>query len=438
MAEDRFSRFGLIEWWDQQKLRDAKILVVGAGAIGNEVLKNLALLGIGHILVIDRDSIVLSNLSRSVLFRTGDVGRQKAVVSAERTREIYDGCKVVAFSGNVMYELGLGVFGWADVILGALDNREARLWVNRTAWKMNRPWVDGAIEGINGVARVFLPGKPPCYECTLGEADWKILEKRMSCNLLTREDMERGKTPTTPTTSSVIAGIQVQEALKLLHGMPVLAGKGFVFEGMNHTSYVVEYTPNEDCFSHEVYADVRSWPKPSEETTLTGLYTYAQSELGAAEVALDFSRDIIKALCCPSCGISTDVFACVGTLSEDQGKCPVDGTMREVVTIHGYAGKEPFGKKTVNSLGLPAYDVFVARSKDREIQILIYGDRARVLRGFSRDRRGVQNVLPKEAKNIHKTSGATRPPTFYGSEPFLYWRRTGSSPRSSIPKGRRR
>ena len=383
LAEDRFSRFGLIEWWDQEKLRNAKILVVGAGAIGNEVLKNLALLGVGHILVIDLDSIEHSNLSRSVLFRPGDVGRQKAAVAAERTRDIYSGCEVVGLSGNVMHELGLGIFGWADVILGALDNREARLWINRAAWKMNRPWVDGAIEGINGVARVFLPGKPPCYECTLGEVDWKILDRRMSCNLLTREDMQRGKTPTTPTTSSVIAGIQVQEAVKLLHGLPVLAGKGFVFEGMNHTSYVVEYTPHADCLSHEIYEDIRAWPKTSAETTLAELHAYAQSELGTAEVVLDFSRDIIQALRCPRCGNSADVYACVGTLSADQGKCPDDGEMREVMVIHGFSGKEAYREKTVSSLGLPAYDTFVARSKDREFQILMNGDHAKALAGLT-------------------------------------------------------
>ncbi|OPZ74984.1 MAG: Sulfur carrier protein ThiS adenylyltransferase [Verrucomicrobia bacterium ADurb.Bin474] len=115
LSEDRFSRFGLIDWWDQSKLRSAKILVVGAGAIGNEILKNLALLGVGHVLVIDLDSIEISNLSRSVLFRPSDVGRQKADVAAERTRDLYPECKVKALSGNVMHDLGLGVFGWADV-----------------------------------------------------------------------------------------------------------------------------------------------------------------------------------------------------------------------------------------------------------------------------------------------------------------------------------
>jgi adenylyltransferase/sulfurtransferase len=94
---------------------------------------------------------------------------------------------------NVVHGCGLGLFEWSDVIVAGLDNREARLWINRSAWKMNRPWIDGAIEGINGVARVFLPGIAPCYECTLGEVDWALLQKRMSCNLLVLEQTVEGK-----------------------------------------------------------------------------------------------------------------------------------------------------------------------------------------------------------------------------------------------------
>jgi adenylyltransferase/sulfurtransferase len=382
LSEDRFSRFGLIDWWDQAKLRSAKIVVVGAGALGNEILKNLALLGIGHVLVIDLDTIEVSNLSRSVLFRPGDVGRQKAEVAAERTRDLYPDCRVKGISGNVRHDIGLGVFGWADVIIGALDNREARLWINRAAWKMNRPWIDGAIEGINGVVRVFLPGKPPCYECTLGEVDWKILDRRMSCKLLTREEMESGKTPTTPTTSSVIAGIQVQEAVKLIHGLPVLAGKGFVFEGMNHTSYVVEYTPHDDCLSHEVYDHTSLWLKPSAQTTVAELHASAQRELATTEVSLDFSRDVIQALKCPKCGHSRDVYACAGKITADQGKCPVDGDAMEVAAIHGFGGKEPYGNRTVADMGLPLYDVFVARCRGKEMHILMDADRPTVLAGL--------------------------------------------------------
>ena len=379
LEEDRFSRFRLITWWDQKKLRDARVLVVGAGALGNEILKNLALLGVGNIIVVDMDDIELSNLSRSVLFRAEDVGRPKAQVAAEATRRIFSECNVVPLQANVVYEVGLGIYGWADVILGGLDNREARWAINMAAWKMGRPWIDGAIEGINGVARVFIPGEPPCYECTLGETDWEILEKRMSCNLLTRKEMQTGKTPTTPTTSSVIAGIQVQEALKLLHGLPVLAGKGYVFEGLNHTSYVVEYTPNDECMSHETYTDIRAWPNSSATTTINDLFSFASQELQTTELVLEFSRDIIHKLKCPKCGKESEIFAPVGSVSSEAGKCPDDGEMREVITVHNYTGRESYGDRCIAELGLPLFDVFTARCAEREFQILMEGDREATL-----------------------------------------------------------
>src|SRR5215471_6597773 len=283
-AEDRFSRFRLIGWWDQEKIRSARVLVIGAGALGNEILKNLALLGFVNIVVVDLDAIDASNLSRSILYRAEDIGRPKAEAAAEAVRNIFPDARVQPIRGDVVHGLGLGLFHWADVVLAGLDNREARLWINRACWKMNRPWIDGAIEGINGVARLFLPGKPPCYECTLGETDWAILNKRMSCNLLALERDTEGKVATTPTISSIIAGLQVQEAVKLLHGLPVLAGKGFVFEGLNHTSYRVEYTENPDCMSHHTLEHVEAITQPSRAITLAQLLARARQELGAQEV----------------------------------------------------------------------------------------------------------------------------------------------------------
>ena len=92
--ENRFSRFELIRWWDQKRLTNAKILVIGAGALGNEIIKNLALLGIGNIIVVDFDKIEPSNLSRSVLFRERDRGRFKAEVAAERAKDLYPDLKI--------------------------------------------------------------------------------------------------------------------------------------------------------------------------------------------------------------------------------------------------------------------------------------------------------------------------------------------------------
>jgi molybdopterin/thiamine biosynthesis adenylyltransferase len=380
LEEDRFSRFRLIGWWDQERLRSANVLVIGAGALGNEILKNLALLGVRRILVVDLDRIEYSNLSRSVLYRPNDVGRSKAHTAALAARSLADDAIVHALDANVLTEVGLGLFGWADVIIAGLDNREARLWINRCAWKMNRPWIDGAIEGINGVARVFLPGHAPCYECTLGETDWAILDRRMSCNLLTREEMLGGKTPTTPTTSSVIAGIEVQEAVKLLHGLPVLAGRGYVFEGLHHSSYVVEYTENPDCLSHETFRNLIEFSGTSAGTTLAGLFDFARKHLNAdGPMTLEFSRDVIRQLRCPRCEVADDLFVPVGSIGSAQGRCPVCETMREVVTAHNFTGAEPYGDRSLRELGLPMFDVFSARTGSSEVQILIAGDRECVL-----------------------------------------------------------
>ena len=128
--EDQYSRLRLIPWWDQEKIQKATVMVVGAGALGNELVKNLTLLGIGKIIIIDMDSIENSNLTRSVLFRRSDVGRFKAEVAAERAREINPDVTAIGLMANIIDDVGLGVFRRMDVVLGGLDNREARLSIN--------------------------------------------------------------------------------------------------------------------------------------------------------------------------------------------------------------------------------------------------------------------------------------------------------------------
>src|SRR5437763_8115987 len=110
LEEDRFSRFRLIQWWDQRKIAAARILVVGAGALGNEILKNLALLGFRNIVIVDLDKIELSNLSRSVLYRESDVGQYKSEAAAAAVRQLAPDVCVTALHGNITTELGLGLF----------------------------------------------------------------------------------------------------------------------------------------------------------------------------------------------------------------------------------------------------------------------------------------------------------------------------------------
>ena len=379
--EDRFARLRLISWWDQERLSAAKFLVIGAGALGNEILKNLALLGVGNVVVADRDRIENSNLSRSVLFRGEDCGLSKADVAAARAREIYPGMHVQPLTPNIVHDLGAGVYRWADVILGGLDNREARVAINRASARAGKIWIDGAIERLQGVARVFDPACGPCYECTMNEIDWKMLQARRSCALLTRDDMEEGKVPTVSTTASVIAGIQCQEAVKLIHGLDVLDGRGFVFEGMTHSSYVVAYTRKDDCPAHDPDEPVRSLPLGIAGTSVGDFLERVRGDLGA-EAVIETSSDLLSSLYCPHCKEDEPYLASLGKVNERQGRCPKCHEHRTPNLYHTIDGSAAFLDRTLGELGIPLWDVLrPARTVGIPEQQAFYefaGDRAAV------------------------------------------------------------
>lgn len=375
-SSGRFDRFRLIGWWDQAKLARAKVLVVGAGALGNEIVKNLALLGVGHVLIADLDRIENSNLSRSILYRGSDNGAFKAEVAARSAKEIYPDIKVHSFVGNVVYDLGVGAFRWADVVIGGLDNREARLAINRNCWRCNRPWIDGAIEQIQGTARVFVPDGP-CYECTMSEMDWRLLQARRSCNLLSRQQMETGHTPTTPTISSIIAGVQTQEALKLLHGLETIRGRGFVFDGLSTGAYQIEFQRKANCYSHEILEEIVPLDASALTNTAADLLEEARRRLGPG-VELELARDVLHKLICPACGKEETMFASLGRVPASAALCSC-GSRREPVTFHKIRGDESFLHQPLATIGVPLFDVLIARAGDRAIGLELGADAARVL-----------------------------------------------------------
>jgi len=359
---DRYSRLKLIPWWDQEKLSRARVMVVGAGALGNEILKNLALLGVGNIFVVDFDTIENSNLSRAILFRSGDEKQSKADTACKAVREINPDCKARSINGNISFDVGLGFLRRMDVVIGGLDNREARLAINMGCWKVNTPWIDGAIEVLFGIARVFVPPHTACYECTMNEQDYKLLKHRRSCALLTRSEMLQGKVPTTPTTSSIIAGIQVQEAVKLIHGrddLPTLAGKGFFYNGLTHDSYIVDYNRKDDCLSHETFTEIVEL-SGGYETGIGELLERVRRDLGP-EAVLDLDKEIVTHLQCEVCNIREPVFRLLGQVTERDARCPGCGEVRTPEMTHTITGQEPFLDGTFKSIGLPPFDIVTGR-----------------------------------------------------------------------------
>ena len=375
LREDRYSRLRLIPWWDQDLLARARVIVVGAGALGNEILKDLALLGIGNILCIDFDRVETSNLSRSVLYREADSGLSKATAAAEAVTRINPDCKAIAWHADVTRDVGAGVFRWADVVICGLDSRQARLAVNKACWRVNVPWVDGATESFQGVVRVFQPPDGVCYECTLSEQDLKLISVRNSCGFLATEALRRGGTPTTPTTSAVIAGIQVQEALKLLHGkahIPNLIDKGFFFDGNTYDCFTITYSRRDDCLSHETCDEIVRTDLKGDTATLGDVLAAVRGDEGG--LVIDLPGEMITGLCCDSCGVTEAFYRLLDSTDAERAMCPECGRLRAPTVVTECEQDSPFASIPLAELGFGKLEIVTVRQRDREAHIEISGD----------------------------------------------------------------
>ncbi len=257
--------YTLLSWFKKERVKNARVLVAGAGALGNEVVKDLALFGIGHIYVVDFDRIEISNLTRSVLFREDDAynHRFKAEVVAQRAREINPQIEVIPIVGNLASEVGLGLYRSVDVVIGCLDSRIARYLLNRMSIRAGKSWIDGGIENLSGIAKVYTPGFS-CYECEMSREAFNYLMLRTGCADVVRTQSKAGRVATTPITASIIGAIQVQEAMKIIHAdesekqyFKTLQGRLLNYEGMTNSYTIFKQAQwKKSCPAHQTWDNV--------------------------------------------------------------------------------------------------------------------------------------------------------------------------------------
>ena len=271
--------YTLLSWFKKEKVKDARVLVAGAGALGNEVVKNLALFGVGHIYVVDFDQIEISNLTRSVLLREEDAYNHsfKADIVAKRAMEINPQIKVTPIVGNLFSEVGFGLYNSVDVVIGCLDSRIARYQLNRLCMRAGKTWIDGSIENMTGAVRVYAPGKS-CYECGLSREEFNNIMLRTGCADVVRTQGKAGRIATTPISASIVGAMQVQEAMKVIHQeegqetpFKTLEGKMLRYEGLTNSMNIYKFASwKSSCPAHE------RWDKITQGIELSATNTVAQ------------------------------------------------------------------------------------------------------------------------------------------------------------------
>jgi ubiquitin-activating enzyme E1 C len=178
----RYARHLGLEGWNQEVVSSSNVLIAGIGALGCEIAKNLALVGVGNLILVDMDTIEISNLSRQMLFTMEDRGKLKAEVAKDKLEGFNPNINIESYTKKFQ-ELPMNVLESADVIAGGLDSFAARFALNRLAQELCIPYVDGAATGFKGNVQIIVPegcsfeSQPtPCLRCffPIPPADEKV------------------------------------------------------------------------------------------------------------------------------------------------------------------------------------------------------------------------------------------------------------------------
>ena len=202
----------------QEKLLEATVVIVGMGGLGSPAALYLAAAGVGHLKLVDFDTVDMTNLQRQIAHRTDDVGRLKTSSAADTIRAINPNTRVTEINERLVDDTVGAVIGDADVVLDGTDNFDTRFMVNRACVAHGKRLVSGAAIQLEGQLLVYDPSLPdgPCYQCLYQEAgdDLNCAEFGVAAPLV-----------------GIIGSMQAMEALKLIVEIGTsLAGSLLVFD----------------------------------------------------------------------------------------------------------------------------------------------------------------------------------------------------------------
>ena len=221
----------------QQKLKRAKVLVIGAGGLGNPVSMYLSGAGVGTIGIIDHDIVSLSNLQRQVLYREDDVGASKVFATRNNILEINPHVEVKPYNRSLDPNNAQELISEFDLVIDGTDNVETRHLVNLACVREQKPLISGAISQWEGQVSLFDPSKNfPCYACIFPKSDKDSLTK--SC-------ADVGVLSSLP---GVIGSLMAVEAIKEIIGFgDTLRGQLFLYDAISSETRKIEIRRDAHC-----------------------------------------------------------------------------------------------------------------------------------------------------------------------------------------------
>jgi sulfur-carrier protein adenylyltransferase/sulfurtransferase len=220
----------------QKRLKNAKVLVVGAGGLGSPALLYLAAAGVGTLGIVDFDTVDESNLQRQIIHGVSDVGKSKAESARDSIAEVNPYVKVILHKTRLESDNVMEIFEPYDLIIDGTDNFATRYLVNDAAVLLHKPYVWGSIYRFDGQASVFWADYGPCYRCLYPEPPPPGMVP--SC-------AEGG---VLGVLCASIGSIQVNEAIKLITGIgDPLAGRLMIYDALEMTYRSVKVNKDPDC-----------------------------------------------------------------------------------------------------------------------------------------------------------------------------------------------
>ncbi len=230
---ERYDRQIKIEGWGiegQQRLKQAKVLIAGAGGLGSAISVYLGVAGVGSLRIIDRDMVNLSNLNRQILHCAQDIGREKVQSASETLRKLNPAIQIEAIAETITQDNAFLLSEGCNLILDAMDNFPARYALNKAAIQRGIPFLYGGIYGIEGMTTTIIPKETACLRCIFPEPPPTTVS------------------PASGVAAGVIGCLQALEAIKYIVGIgELLTNRLLIFDGLSSKFREVRLTRRSQC-----------------------------------------------------------------------------------------------------------------------------------------------------------------------------------------------